>query len=221
MADSLIWQPSLLEWTADVEVDASFSGLDRIQLDEASWLDFAPHWVLGADRLFDELVQRANWQQWSRYMYDKVVADPRLTAFWHADGGLPLEPPSLERMRSLLSDRYGAVFDSVGMNLYRDGRDSVAWHRDRIAKEIPAPIVVLVSLGEPRRFLVRPHGGGRSKAFRLGGGDLLVTGGRFQRQWEHAVPKVARAGPRISIAFRHGMVRTSYSEPDGTPPQQG
>ena len=213
----LAWQPSLLQWTADVDVDASFSGLSRIQLDGASWLDFAPGWVSGADRLFDDLVERANWQQRSRRMYDKVVAEPRLTAYWHADGGLPLEPPSLERMRNLLSDRYGTVFDSAGMNLYRDGRDSVAWHRDRIAKEISDPIVVLVSLGEPRKFLVRPHGGGRSRAFRLGEGDLLVTGGLFHREWEHAVPKVAKAGPRISIAFRHGMVRSSYGKPDGGP----
>jgi alkylated DNA repair dioxygenase AlkB len=148
-------------------------------------------------------------------MYDKVVAEPRLTAYWHAGGGTPLEPPSLERMRSLLSDRYGTEFDSAGMNLYRDGRDSVAWHRDRIATEIADPLVVLVSLGEARRFLVRPHGGGRSRAFRLGGGDLLVTGGRFQREWEHSVPKVAKAGPRISIAFRHGMVRKAYGTADG------
>jgi alkylated DNA repair dioxygenase AlkB len=215
--DSLAWQPSLLEWTADVDVDGSFSGLTRIELDERSWLDFAPGWVSGAGSLFDELVRSANWQQRSRHMYDKVVAEPRLTAYWHAGGGSPLEPASLERMRSLLSDRYGTGFDSAGMNLYRDGRDSVAWHRDRIAKEIEDPIVVLVSLGEPRRFLVRPHGGGRSRAFRLGEGDLLVTGGRFQREWEHAVPKVAKAGPRISIAFRHGMVRSSYGKPDGGP----
>ena len=204
MADPVSWQPSLLDWRAEVDVDAAFSRIERIQLDDRSWLDELPRWVTGADRLFDELVRGANWQQRSRRMYDKVVAEPRLTASWHADGGVPLEPPSLERMRSLLSERYGTEFDSAGMNLYRDGRDSVAWHSDRIAREIPDPIVVLVSLGEPRRFLVRPHGGGSSRAFRLGGGDLLVTGGRFQRDWEHAVPKVAKAGPRISIAFRHG-----------------
>lgn len=204
MADPVSWQPSLLDWRAEVDVDAAFSGIERIQLDDRSWLDELPRWVTGADRLFDELVRGANWQQRSRRMYDRVVDEPRLTAYWHADGGVPLEPPSLERMRSLLSERYGTVFDSAGMNLYRDGRDSVAWHRDRIAREIQDPIVVLVSLGEPRKFLVRPHGGGSSRAFRLGGGDLLVTGGRFQRDWEHAVPKVAKAGPRISIAFRHG-----------------
>jgi alkylated DNA repair dioxygenase AlkB len=97
------------------------------------------------------------------------------------------------------------VFDSAGFNLYRDGQDSVAWHGDRISKEIEEPIVALVSLGEPRKFLLRPRGGGKSRAFHLGGGDLLVTGGRTQRAWEHSVPKVAQAGPRVSVAYRYGM----------------
>ena len=104
----------------------------------------------------------------------------------------------------MLSARYGVRFDSIGCNLYRGGGDSVAWHRDKIPREIEDPIVALVSLGEPRRFRLRPYGGGRSHAFVLGRGDLLVTGGRTQRQWEHSVPKVAAAGPRISVAFRHG-----------------
>ncbi|MDQ3217880.1 MAG: alpha-ketoglutarate-dependent dioxygenase AlkB, partial [Actinomycetota bacterium] len=108
----------------------------------------------------------------------------------------------------VLSEHYGVVFDSVGFNLYRDGKDSVAWHGDHIHKEIERPIVVLVSLGQPRRFLLRPKGGGRSRVFTLGGGDLLVTGGLTQRTWEHAVPKVAKAGPRISVAFRHGLIAT-------------
>jgi alkylated DNA repair dioxygenase AlkB len=110
-------------------------------------------------------------------------------------------------MRLILSDRYGVTIDSVGFNLYRDGKDSVAWHGDRIAREIAEPVVALVSLGEPRSFLLRPRGGGRSRRFLLGGGDLLVTGGRTQRDWQHSVPKVASAGPRISLAFRHGLER--------------
>ena len=81
----------------------------------------------------------------------------------------------------------------------------MAWHADRIPKEIESPIVVLVSLGEPRRFLLRPKGGGPSRTFMLGRGDLLVTGGNTQRTWEHSVPKVSRAGPRISVAYRHGL----------------
>lgn len=80
-------------------------------------------------------------------------------------------------MRVALSSRYRVELDSVGFNLYRDGRDSVAWHGDRISKEIPDPIVALVSLGEPRRFLLRPKEGGKSRTFHLGRGALLVTGG--------------------------------------------
>ena len=211
--EPLAWQPSLLG-SDDVDIDRSFTQLTRIDLDGQSWLDLAPGWVTGADQLFQELVETAGWQQRTRRMYDKVVVEPRLTAYWHASVGEPLEPATLESMRQVLSERYGVGFDSVGLNLYRDGRDSVAWHRDRIAKEIPDPLVVLVSLGQARRFLVRRHGGGQSRAFMLGGGDLLVTGGRFQREWEHSVPKVAAARPRISIAFRHGMVPKSYGEPD-------
>jgi alkylated DNA repair dioxygenase AlkB len=111
----------------------------------------------------------------------------------------------------VLSERYRVELDSMGMNLYRDGRDSVAWHGDRIAREIEKPIVALVSLGHPRKFLLRPKGGGRSRPFELGRGDLLVTGGRTQRLWQHSVPKVATvAGPRISLAFRHGMTAKVY-----------
>ena len=93
----------------------------------------------------------------------------------------------------------------MGINLYRDGADSVAWHRDRIPPEIVDPVVALVSLGEPRKFLLRPQGGGRSRAFKLGQGDLLVTGGQTQRRFEHSVPKVKAAGARMSIVFRHGV----------------
>jgi alkylated DNA repair dioxygenase AlkB len=138
-------------------------------------------------------------------MYDRRVLEPRLTAPGNLRSGVPLEPRILEDVRLALSARYGVVFDSAGFNLYRDGQDSVAWHGDRIAKEIEGPIVALVSLGEPRKFLLRPRGGGKSRAFHLGGGDLLVTGGRTQRAWEHSVPKVAQAGPRVSVAYRYGM----------------
>ena len=93
----------------------------------------------------------------------------------------------------------------MGFNLYRDGADSVAWHRDRIPPEIVDPVVALVSLGEPRTFLLRPQGGGKSRAFKLGHGDLLVTGGQTQRRFEHSVPKVKASGARMSIAFRHGV----------------
>jgi alkylated DNA repair dioxygenase AlkB len=126
----------------------------------------------------------------------------------------------LEDIRVVLSERYGVEFDSVGFNLYRDGRDSVAWHGDRIKKEIEEPIVALLSLGDTRRFLLRPKGGGASKAFMLAPGDLLVTGGKTQRTWEHSVPKVARAGPRISLAFRHGMDPAVYRNKEVVAPDE-
>ncbi|HEU5001637.1 MAG TPA: alpha-ketoglutarate-dependent dioxygenase AlkB [Actinomycetota bacterium] len=211
MTDALTWQPTLLGSGPEPDIDHRFAGLTRMQLDEHSWLDYLPGWVRGQDNLFADLVEAADWAQRSRHMYDKVVAEPRLTSHWHAAEGHPLRPALLEEMRTVLSARYGAAFDSVGMNLYRDGSDSVAWHRDRIPKEIQDPLVVLVSLGAYRRFSVRPHGGGASRSLHLGGGDLLVTGGRFQRDWDHSVPKSARpVGPRISIAFRHGARPAPY-----------
>lgn len=190
--------------------DASFSSLARLDLDETSWIDHAPGWVRGSDALFDAVVSSRAWGVRTRWMYERRVREPRLTASWSLASGLPLEPPLLEEIRRALSDRYGVVLDSAGFNLYRDGSDSVAWHRDRIRKEIPEPVVALVSLGEPRRFLLRRRGGGRSLRLDLGRGDLLVTGGTAQRAWEHAVPKVARAGPRISIAYRHGLDPRAY-----------
>jgi alkylated DNA repair dioxygenase AlkB len=210
-SNSLSWQPSLLDWDADPEIDDTFSAAARIALDETAWIEHASEWVAGSDRLFADLLETTEWGRRTRHMYDRKVEEPRLTSTWQAESGEPLEPPILERMRAALSTRYGVTFDSVGLNLYRDGADSVAWHGDRIAKAIPDPIVALVSVGEPRRFLVRPKGGKAARKFMLGRGDLLVMGGSSQRTWEHAVPKVAQAGPRISIAFRHGLRDKPYS----------
>jgi alkylated DNA repair dioxygenase AlkB len=211
------WQTSLFD-SEEVGFDAAFGELKRIQLDDSSWVDYAPGWVRGSDRLFGEVLETRDWGQRVRRMYDKKVREPRLTAPWGMQSGEPLEPPVLEDMRTALSERYGVEFDSVGFNLYRDGQDSVAWHGDRIRKEIEDPIVVLVSLGEPRRFMLRRKGGGKSTAFLLGKGDLLVTGGKTQRTWEHSVPKVANAGPRISLAFRHGMDPAVYEKKETVDP---
>jgi alkylated DNA repair dioxygenase AlkB len=138
-------------------------------------------------------------------MYDRIVDEPRLTSWKRFDEHAVVDSHWLEELRASLSERYEVRFDSMGINLYRDGGDSVAWHRDRIPPEIIDPVVALVSLGEPRTFLLRPHGGGKSRSFRLGHGDLLVTGGQTQRRFEHSVPKVKASGPRMSIAFRHGV----------------
>jgi alkylated DNA repair dioxygenase AlkB len=185
----------------EVRIDETFASLRRVQLDDVSWVDYAPGWVTGDGSLFDELVATVQWDQRTRWMYTREVSEPRLTARWEPAAGGPIG-----LMRALLTARYDRPFDSVGINLYRDGRDSVAWHRDRIPAALQEPVVALVSLGEPRQFALRPKDpprGGRTHRWALGHGDLLVTGGLCQRRWEHSVPKTASAGPRMSLAFRH------------------
>ena len=200
---SLSWQTNLFAAGDSPAIDAGFSSLSHLDLDSRSWVEWAPGWLSGSDTLFEQLLTEVDWEELDRVMYGNVVRQPRLSA---RQAG-PIDIPVLEGARLALSSRYGVEFDSLGYNLYRDGRDSVAWHGDRIPKEIVDPVVALVALGHPRRLLLRPKGGGSSRAFDMGGGDLLVTGGACQREWQHSVPKVAHAGPRISVAFRHS---TSY-----------
>ena len=212
MSLDLTWQPSLLDAGPEPAIDDTFAGAVRISLDKRSWIERVPGWVSDSDALFAHLLATADWGQRTRKMWDNEVLEPRLTSWWGAESGKPLEPPILERMRQALSARYGVEFDSMGLNLYRDGRDSVAWHGDRIAREIAEPLVAIVSVGEPRRFLLRPKAKGTgltTQRLVLGRGELLVTGGTTQRAWEHSVPKVASAGPRMSLTFRHGLLPPS------------
>lgn len=196
------WQASLLA-AAEPEVDRGFATVVRHQLAGGAWVDHGPGWLDGADEVFAALTATAPWQAADRHMYGQVVAQPRLTAWWDTSTGTAPFLPIVEEMRTALSSRYGVVFDSVGLNLYRDGRDSVAWHGDRIARRLVDPLVAIVSLGHARRFLLRPRSGGASTRFVPQAGDLLVMGGSCQRTWEHSVPKAATAGPRISVTFRH------------------
>jgi len=211
---ALAWQATLFG-ADEPSVDATFAGIERIALDDTAWVDHLRGWLRAPDDVMDLLVQTAPWESGERPMYDRIVAIPRLTAWWRWHDGFPDGAPAIiETMRAALSARYGVVFRSCGCNLYRDGNDSVAWHGDRISKEIVDPNVAIVSVGEPRKLLLRP--GARperpsereargSRRFDLGHGDLLVMGGSSQRTWQHSIPKVAAAGPRMSITFRHGL----------------
>jgi hypothetical protein len=128
----------------DLDPSAStgpFSRLERIHLDETSWVDVAPGWVSGSDALFRTLTETLPWAQRTRFLYEQHRDRARLTAGWQAGSEHTLQPPILEEMRAALSARYGVQFDSAGFNLYRDGRDSVAWHRDKIPARIHQPIV--------------------------------------------------------------------------------
>ena len=186
------------------EVDASFGAADRLALDECSWVEVARGWLSGADVVFDELLDRLPLRQRTDVrMFDRLVDEPRLSAWWHVDAGRPEPLGLLAEMRELLSARYGEAFDSIGFNLYRDGNDSVAWHGDRHRHVVVDPIVAIVSVGSPRPLKLRARGGGPSRSWSLGHGDLFVMGGACQHDWEHTVPKVRHAGPRLSITFRN------------------
>ncbi len=132
-------------------------------------------------------------------MYERVVEVPRLHAVLPADGD---GHAVLASIRRALDARYATAFERVSLAFYRNGEDSVAWHGDYVARRLPEALVATVSVGAPRRFLLRPHGGGRSIALELGWGDLIVMGGSCQRTYQHCIPKSARAEPRIAIMFR-------------------
>lgn len=179
--------------------DERFARLERTALSEDAWFDYAPEWLDGHESLFLELAERTRWRRERRPMYDRIVEVPRLIAALPEDGPVP---GVVEHARVALSTRYGETFERISLGYYRDGSESVAWHGDYVARNLPNALVATVSLGEARRFLLRPKGGGRSLALSLGRGDLLVMGGSCQRTFEHAVPKVARAGQRIALMFR-------------------
>lgn len=179
--------------------DATFSKLERRALSEDAWIDYAPQWLSGNEALFSLLSEKVHWRQEKRTMYERIVHVPRLVASLPADGAVP---PILADVRRTLSTRYGEAFERIGLAFYRDGGESVAWHGDYVARRLPRAVVATVSLGGPRRFLLRPKGGGQSFALNLGSGDLLVMGGSAQRTFEHAIPKVKQAPPRIAVMFR-------------------
>ena len=173
--------------------------MGRTLLAGAAWYDYQANWLNGHWQLFEELSRSCRWRHEQRQMYERLVSVPRLYAALPDDGP---GHPVIGAMQQALSRRYGVEFPRVGLAFYRDGNDSVAWHGDYVARKMPAAVVATVSLGAARRFQLRPHGGGRSIGLNLGGGDLLVMGGTCQRTWQHHVPKVSRAEPRIALMFR-------------------
>jgi alkylated DNA repair dioxygenase AlkB len=199
----VFYQTSLFG-TLDPAYDATFAEVSRLDLDATTWVDLAPGWLRGADQVYDQLVEALPLRQRTGVkMYDRIVDEPRLSAWWRAGHGQPEPLPILSDMRALLSSRYDEPFDSIGFNLYRDGNDSVAWHGDRHRHVVTNPVIAIVSVGAPRPLRLRPRGGGTSLSWSLGNGDLFVMGGACQHDWEHTVPKVrVTTGPRLSITFR-------------------
>jgi alkylated DNA repair dioxygenase AlkB len=206
------FQASLFDAGRAPAVEALAGRVRRTQLSRGAWLDLCPGWLAGADALFERLREAVPWRAERRQMYERVVDVPRLLCFYGE--GEPLADPALDTIKAELDAHYraelGEPFATAGLCLYRDGRDSVAWHGDRIGRgNTHDTMVAIVSLGDPRPLLLRPAGGGGpTLRHDLGHGDLIVMGGSCQRTWEHAVPKTAKpVGPRISVQFRPPGVR--------------
>jgi alkylated DNA repair dioxygenase AlkB len=203
------YQPSMLDlMNASVSpvLEPLDGQLERHRLTAGAWVDVVPGWLGNSDEVFERLLG-LDWRADRRQMYDNVVDVPRLLRWFGGDEELP--HPVLTEAREKLSAHYadelGEPFVSAGMCLYRDGRDSVAWHGDTIGRSARHDtMVAILSLGSPRTLALRPRAGGHETLrFPLGHGDLIVMGGSCQRTWEHAIPKTARpVGPRISVQFR-------------------
>lgn len=199
--------PDRLDPSAEVE---------RIALGADSWVDVVRGLVLDADALHAELVETVPWEQGKVFRYERWIPEPRLTS-WQAG---PSRHPALAAVQDWISGRYRVPFDGYALSQYRNGEDSVAWHRDREMRWLEETLIGVLSLGQQRPFLVKPlapesAGRPRSRIARdntddrdvidlsPASGDLLLMGGRCQAAWLHAVPKVH--GPcrsRISAQYR-------------------
>jgi alkylated DNA repair dioxygenase AlkB len=183
--------------------DSTFATATRIQLDDTSWVDHVAGWLAGGNALMRTLMVDVEWEQRSRWMYTRSVTEPRLTAEYPVLTDVP--QLIVHRLAEALSDQYGQRYTRLWMNWYRDHQDGTGWHADRPVMKAPEAIVPVLSLGATRRFLIRPGSGGPSTVIIARGGDLVVMGGRCQKDFQHCVPKQKRsAGPRISLNFSIG-----------------
>ena len=203
------YQPSMFDLTSGpaAAIEPLPGRLVRHTLTAGAWVDVLPGWVRGSDAVFETLLADVDWRAERRQMYDDVVDVPRLLRWFGGHEELP--HPALTEARQRLNAYYagelGEEFITAGMCLYRDGRDSVAWHGDTLGRSATDDtMVAIVSFGSPRNLMLRPRAGGH-ETLRLpqGHGDLIVMGGSCQRTWEHAIPKTAKpVGPRVSVQFR-------------------
>lgn len=184
--------PSLIDRKAPVE---------RIALDETSWIDVVRGFAPRSDEVFEFLLEHAPWHQGQSIREGRMVPDPRLGA------GLSLHKvrriPMLERARLVLEARYRIRLGGVGLVLYRNERDSVGFHRDDEMLYLERTVVASLCLGAVRPIGFKSCADGTIRDVTLGRGDLYVMGGRCQADWLHGVPKLeGPCGPRIAAVWR-------------------
>ena len=202
-----VWRVSKEPATVTLDREAH---TDRVDLGDGAWVDLTRGWLTGGAEVYRTLVDNVSWTQGSVFRYERYVDDPRLGAYWRA-GTPPPHPIFLDAHRAL-QDRYGVRFDGCAIAWYRDGNDSVAFHRDRDLKWLDDTLILLLTLGQQRPFHLRPLANkyahhldhnGATHDLSPASGDLIVMGGSTQTAWQHSVPKVRRPiGGRISLQWR-------------------
>ena len=198
-------------------VDAPAIGIDpnatfeRIMLDDTSWVDVARHWIVGADVMFDHLLETVRWSTTKLFRYEQYEEERRLSAGWHRGKALP--HPVLGDATRAIQRRYRVEFPSFSLIQYRDGSDGQGFHRDTDVRWLDDTIICVLTLGARRPWTLRPRANrftdtpskGATHDLSPGSGDLLVMGGRCQADWEHSVPYVRGREPvgiRISLQWR-------------------
>lgn len=200
-------------------VDAGAT-VTRVALDRTSWVDVVPALVPDAGPVLDRLLTGTPWRQGRVFRYERAIDEPRL-GDWQAG---PATDPALAEVQAWLSRRYRIRFDGTALALYRDGRDGVAWHRDRELRWLDDTVIAVLTLGATRPWRLKGRGDHRRPdpgeddpgACELApaSGDLLVMGGRCQADWLHTVPQVRRTtlGGRISAQWRWTAKRGARDE---------
>ncbi|NQV98645.1 MAG: alpha-ketoglutarate-dependent dioxygenase AlkB [Rhodospirillales bacterium] len=162
--------------------------------------------------IFSRLMAEIDWQQETLFLFGRSLATPRLTA-WYGDAAYTysgIEHPSrawlapLSELRQRVECLTSARFNTVLLNLYRDGSDSMSWHSDDEPELGDNPVIASLNFGATRRFRFR-NIKDRSKtlAVDLDDASLLLMGGPIQHHWQHALPKSKKPlGPRINLTFR-------------------
>lgn len=185
------------------------------------WLDFGgsrlglnQRYVTNPQALYQQLCDECQWSQPEVFLFGKRRKVPRLNAFY-GDRGVEYRysglthraegwPASLQVLKTRIDRLLGTRFNTVLLNWYRDGDDTMGYHADDEAVLGPEPIIASVSLGVPRRFVMKRRDNPKDKReVLLEGGSLLVMAGRFQHDWLHAVPASRRVREgRINLTFR-------------------
>jgi alkylated DNA repair dioxygenase AlkB len=166
-----------------------------------------------SERLFSELQTQVNWKQEFIKIYGKPVPIPRLTA-WYGDPGKKYTYSKIEMMpeswsetlleiKSRIEPLAQVQFNSVLLNLYRDGKDSVAWHSDNEPELGQNPVIGSVSFGETRRFMLKHKSKQLKDEVQLSSGSFLLMKGETQHSWLHQIPKSQKSiGARVNLTFR-------------------